>query len=300
MAGDGPGSGNALRTLTAAAAAALVALALTACGGSSKPTAAGRSTTSTATASHSATGSAAPGRRVRTVLVLTQTLGYHHASIPTAKAALRRIAARDGRYRLVFLPSATKLTPQALAHASAVVFLLTTGTLPMTPTDKRALVAFVHRRRRAGRVSLGHRYVSPLARLHQHDRRGVQPSPAPEHAAGDRRRPLDADDPRRSRRRSGSTRSSTCSRTIRCRACTCWRGSTACVHHPLVWCRRAERGRVFYDALGHFAQTWSNPLSDRDGDRWDRLGDRAGERAELWLSAGAGRSGRRGDELGLR
>ena len=83
--------------------------------------------------------------RQRIVLVLTQTLGYHHASIPAAKAALRRIAARDGRYRLVFLPSATKLTPHALAHASAVVFLLTTGTLPMTPADKRALVAFVHR-----------------------------------------------------------------------------------------------------------------------------------------------------------
>jgi type 1 glutamine amidotransferase len=32
------------------------------------------------------------------------------------------------------------------------------------------------------------------------------------------------------------------------------------VHHPLVWCRRAERGRVSYDALGHFAETWRNPL----------------------------------------
>jgi type 1 glutamine amidotransferase len=32
------------------------------------------------------------------------------------------------------------------------------------------------------------------------------------------------------------------------------------VHHPLVWCRRAQRGRVFYDALGHFAETWRNPL----------------------------------------
>ena len=28
---------------------------------------------------------------------------------------------------------------------------------------------------------------------------------------------------------------------------------------PLVWCRRSGRGRVFYDALGHFPQTWSNP-----------------------------------------
>jgi uncharacterized protein len=30
--------------------------------------------------------------------------------------------------------------------------------------------------------------------------------------------------------------------------------------HPLVWCRRAGRGRVFYDALGHFSATWRNPL----------------------------------------
>jgi type 1 glutamine amidotransferase len=27
---------------------------------------------------------------------------------------------------------------------------------------------------------------------------------------------------------------------------------------PLVWCRRAGRGRVFYDALGHFPQTWQD------------------------------------------
>jgi type 1 glutamine amidotransferase len=28
---------------------------------------------------------------------------------------------------------------------------------------------------------------------------------------------------------------------------------------PLVWCRRSGQGRVFYDALGHFPQTWSDP-----------------------------------------
>jgi type 1 glutamine amidotransferase len=28
---------------------------------------------------------------------------------------------------------------------------------------------------------------------------------------------------------------------------------------PLVWCRRPAHGRVFYDALGHFSQTWSDP-----------------------------------------
>ena len=34
----------------------------------------------------------------------------------------------------------------------------------------------------------------------------------------------------------------------------------------------------------YFSKTWSNPYPSRDGDRWDRLGDRAGERAELWLT----------------
>ena len=27
---------------------------------------------------------------------------------------------------------------------------------------------------------------------------------------------------------------------------------------PLVWCRRFGRGRVYYDALGHFSATWHN------------------------------------------
>ncbi|MGB9184530.1 MAG: ThuA domain-containing protein [Solirubrobacteraceae bacterium] len=27
---------------------------------------------------------------------------------------------------------------------------------------------------------------------------------------------------------------------------------------PLVWCRLSGSGRVFYDALGHFPQTWSD------------------------------------------
>ena len=102
MAGDRPAHGNALRTLVAAATGTVVALALAGCGGSSSPS----------NPSHA--GSAAAKSRPRTVLVLTQTLGYHHASIPTARAALRKIAARDGRYRLVFLPSATRLTAHAL------------------------------------------------------------------------------------------------------------------------------------------------------------------------------------------
>jgi type 1 glutamine amidotransferase len=44
-----------------------------------------------------------------------------------------------------------------------------------------------------------------------------------------------------------------------------------------VWWRRYGRGRVFYDALGHFPATWSEPHQValmRDGIRW-AVGGRA-------------------------
>ena len=68
-------------------------------------------------------GSARPARRAgaaaRTphrILVLTETRGYHHASIPAAIAALRRLAAADHRIALTFLPSARLLTADSLAE----------------------------------------------------------------------------------------------------------------------------------------------------------------------------------------
>jgi hypothetical protein len=258
MAGVRPAPGNAFRALIAAVTAAVVALGLTACGGSSSAT----SRSGGAGASGPATGttfrSEAPGSGKRTVLVLTQTLGYHHASIPAARATLRRIATRDGRYRLVFLPSATKLTAHALAHASAVVFLLTTGTLPMTSADKRALVAFVHRG--GGLVGFHSAtdtfhywpaYIKLMGAEFDH-----HPHPSTQRVTVvDRSTPMT-----RSLPKAFSIQEEfyvfSHDPLSRLHVLARLKGL---VHHPLVWCRRAERGRVFYDALGHFAQTWSNP-----------------------------------------
>jgi type 1 glutamine amidotransferase len=254
MVGDRPGSGNALRTLTVAAAVA-VALALAACGGSSTPSRSAASSISSPSAPQSTTGPT----HLPTVLVLTQTLGYHHASIPTAKAALRRIATRDGRYRLVFLASATKLTPQALAHASAVVFLLTSGTLPMTPTDKRGLVAFVHRG--GGLVGFHSAtdtfhhwpgYIKLMGAEFNH-----HPHPSTQRVTVvDRSTPMTRALPKAF---SIHEEFYVFSHDPLSRLHVLARLDGR-VHHPLVWCRRAGRGRVFYDALGHFPATWSTPV----------------------------------------
>jgi hypothetical protein len=123
------------------------------------------------------------------VLVLTQTLGYHHGSIPTAMATVRAIAARNGRYRIVFLASAAQLTPAALRHAAAVMFLLTSGELPIG-AEKRALVAFV---RGGGRLIGFHSATDTFHHWSAYkDMVGAEFShpPAPEHSAGDRDRSL--------------------------------------------------------------------------------------------------------------
>jgi type 1 glutamine amidotransferase len=197
---------------------------------------------------------------VPTVLVLTQTLGYHHMSIPTAIATVRGIAARSGRYRVVFLASAAQLTPAALRHAAAVMFLLTTGELPMDAADKRALVAFV----RGGGGLIG--FHSATDTFHHwaayKEMIGAEFSHHP-HPSTQRVIVTDHSTP--------ATHALPASFLIHEEFYVFKHDPRPHVHvlaeldtgpggpdRPLVWCRRFGRGRVYYDALGHFSATWHN------------------------------------------
>jgi uncharacterized protein len=197
-----------------------------------------------------------------TVLVLTQTLGYHHMSIPTASAAIRRLATRSGRYRVKFLPTAADLTPRTLRHATAVMFLLTTGELPMTPTDKRALVAFV---RRGGGLIGFHSATDTFHHWTAYKQMiGAEFSHHPQ-ASTERVIVEDRDTP--------ATRGLPKSFEIHEEFYVFKHDPRPHVHvlvrldtgpggpdRPLVWCRRFGSGRVYYDELGHFSATWHNPL----------------------------------------
>ena len=126
-------------------------------------------------------------------------------------------------------------------------------------------------RRRARRLPLGDRHVRVLARVGAADRRPLRPP----RGAGRRRdgavvAPGPPGGRAASRRRSGCARSGTC--TSRAspagRACSC---AGASARRPLVWVRSPGRGRVFYDALGHFPATWQDPRQEalvRSGLRW--------------------------------
>jgi type 1 glutamine amidotransferase len=67
------------------------------------------------------------------VLVVTHTTGFRHDSIPTAESTLSVIAAASGTFDVAFCRNAADvartLTPAALANVDAVVFASTTGNL---------------------------------------------------------------------------------------------------------------------------------------------------------------------------
>jgi type 1 glutamine amidotransferase len=194
------------------------------------------------------------------VLVLTQTLGFRHASIPDAAKALRRFAAADGRYQLAFLAGASELTPATLSGARAVVFLLTSGELPLSDTGKQALLAFV--RRGGGLVgfhSASDTFHGWPAFVHLLGAEySYHPLPSTQRVVvEDRRNPAT-----RSLGRSFSIHEEfyVFKRDPRASAHVLARLDTGAggPDRPLLWCRRDGRGRVFYDALGHFSKTWQD------------------------------------------
>jgi type 1 glutamine amidotransferase len=205
-------------------------------------------------------GTSASSRVPRRILILTETRGYRHASIPAAVAALRRLASADPRLKLEFLAGVQSLTAKQLRGASAVVFLLTSGELPLSASGKRALVAFV----RAGGGLVGfhsaadtfHHWPGFIALLGAEFSHHPPPS-TQRIVVEDRGNP--------------ATRALPASFAIHEEFYVFKRDPRPSVHvlarldtgpsgpdRPLVWCRRVARGRVFYDALGHFTQTWQD------------------------------------------
>jgi hypothetical protein len=244
----------------------------------------GRPRVGSATAAHGT-------HRPRTVLVLTQTYGYRHASIPAAAAAIRQLGSADHRLRFVFLPGAQSLTPSRLRSAAAVMFLLTTGELPLSPSGKRDLLAFVH----GGGALIGFHsatdtfhgwpaYIRLIGaefathappstqRIIIEDRHNpatrllparfaiheefyeFRHDPRPRGPAGCRT----VDSAAATEAVSGNTEAKVAAARSRTRLCVLARLDTGSggPDRPLVWCRRDGGGRVFYDALGHFDQTW--------------------------------------------
>jgi type 1 glutamine amidotransferase len=191
------------------------------------------------------------------VLVVTETRGFVHDSIPAAKTMVASLG-----YRTTFLHGANELTARRLRDADAIVFLNTSGDLHLDAAGKRRLLAYV---RNGGGFVGTHSAAATFPdwpafqRLLGAEFRG-HPPPGPGR--------VDVVD-----RAFTSTRSFTITEEFYAFRRRAKRHVVARIHDgaPLVWWRRYGRGRVFYDALGHFGATWSDPHQRRlvaDGLRW--------------------------------
>ncbi len=195
------------------------------------------------------------------VLLVTEARGYVHASIPAARAAIRalepEIDVREIR--------GAGLTAAALRSADAVVFANSNGELPV---DRPALRRFV---RRGGGLAGFHSASGMFddwpgwegllgGRFDHHG------TPGAVERVRVRAHPATRGVPARFSlpeefyvHQPGVGR--------RTRVLARW----GAARRPLVWVRTPGRGRVFYDALGHFTATWSDPRQRalvRSGLRW--------------------------------
>ena len=203
----------------------------------------------------------------RTVLVVSEARGFVHDSIPAARAALHRLDGRRDRRRATW-PRGTS-PPRACAAPTRSSSRVTTGDLPV---DRPALRRFV---RRGGGLAGFHSATATFAswpawerliggRFDHHEEPGADRDRArrrdPGHPAV-ARRPGDVPDargvvPARAGRRAPGAGARAMGRRRAGRSC----GSAA-----------PGRGRVFYDALGHFPATWQDPRQEalvRSGLRW--------------------------------
>ena len=194
------------------------------------------------------------------LLVVTETRGFVHDSIPAAKAMVASLG-----YRTRFLHGARELTAARLRGADAVVFVNTSGELRLDGAGRRQLLRYV---RDGGAFVGAHAAADTFAgwpafhRMLGADFRGHAPA-----------------------RLAPPTRVDVVDRAFtKVRAFAIgdefYRFRGRAKRHvvvrehgggPLAWWRRYGRGRVFYDALGHFPATWNEPHQRQlmaDGIRW--------------------------------
>ena len=212
-------------------------------------------------------GAAPAGAAQKRVLVVSEARGFVHDSIPDVVAFFRREGRRSRRIEVAHVGGAARLTPARLRRAHAVVFASTTGELPLP--DRAAFLRFV----RSGGAFVGVHAASDTFHGWPSYRRllGAQ---FRRHAAPQGGRVVVSGRPHPVTR--GLPRSFPLFEEFYEFTAPPLPGSRVLVRLdpasidgelgrdlPLVWTRRYGRGRVFYDALGHFGATWRHQLHSR-------------------------------------
>jgi type 1 glutamine amidotransferase len=196
------------------------------------------------------------------VLMVTATAGFRHESIAAARAAVAAVASRSGEFTVAATEDVSELNAARLASTDVVMFALTSGELPLADAQKRALLDFVN----GGGGFIGfHSATDTLYEWPEYGR--LVGAYFKEHpwtqqatvAVEDRAHP--------------ATAGLGASFSLLEEFYTFRENPRPSVHvlltldaasvgaqgdYPLAWTQTIGRGRSYYNALGHFSETWND------------------------------------------
>ncbi len=211
-------------------------------------------------------GPSSSSPRVR-VLMLTATRGFRHDSIPAARETMGALAASTGQFTVDATEDVGSITRASLAGYDVLFFALTTGELPFDADQKNVILEFVS----GGKGFLGvHSATDTLYEWPEYGR--LVGAYFKEHpwtrSAGviveDQNHPATAG------LGGGFTINEefyTFRENPRPRVQVLLRLDAASVgasgDYPLAWTQTYGSGRSYYNALGHFQETWRDPRFQR-------------------------------------
>ena len=196
------------------------------------------------------------------MLMLTATAGFRHDSIPAARAAVATIASRAGDIVVTATENLADVNATRLGATDVLMFALTSGELAFDETQKRAIVEFVNN---SGGFMGFHSATDTLYEWPEYGR--LVGAYFKEHpwvqqatvAVEDRSHP--------------TTSGLGASFSMREEYYTFRSNPRSAVHvlltldapsvgaqgdFPLAWEQSIGRGRSYYNALGHFPETWND------------------------------------------
>ena len=199
--------------------------------------------------------------------MLTTTAAFRHDSIPAARQVMASLAASTGAFSVTATEDLSLINAETLRGYDVVMFALTSGELPLSSSQKSALIDFVS----SGRGFIGihsatdtlydwpdyGRLVGAYFKEHPWTQEGVVVAENQSHPANGGI----AD------RLSVTEEFYTFQENPRGRVDVLLRLDAASVgaagDYPLAWAHSFGGGRAYYNALGHFSQTWMDARFQR-------------------------------------
>jgi type 1 glutamine amidotransferase len=195
--------------------------------------------------------------------MLTATAGFRHDSIATARQVLAGLAATSGEFTVMATEDLSTINAANLAMFDVVFFALTSGELALTDVQKSALLDFVSR---GGGFMGAHSATDTLYGWPEYGQ--LVGAYFKEHPWTESATVIVEDQSHPSTAALGSSFSLveefyTFRENPRPAVQVLLRLDEASVgasgDFPLAWVRPYGNGRSYYNALGHFASTWSDP-----------------------------------------